>query len=193
MEGLYLPSAIHTYHSCMILVPRPCTDMQSTNFFLHVSHSWVTLPIPGGLLPVSWQSLIMNCLMNRVGPSTTRGDQVRSWHLVQGDWNSIVDSHRGPIILLWTVQGNWLSYMYWESPWGLIILLCTVQGSIVQGSLTLRPCRRNGLATFASSHCYFHCLKVGSTNQMSEHCHMTIVKLNCIVHWNVTVMPIPFQ
>ena len=36
--------------------------------------------------------------------------------------------------------------------------------------------RRNGLATSASSNCYFRCLKVGSTNQISEHSHTTTVK-----------------
>jgi len=36
--------------------------------------------------------------------------------------------------------------------------------------------RSNGLATSASSNCYFHCLKVGSTIQISERSHMTTVK-----------------
>jgi len=27
----------------------------------------------------------------------------------------------------------------------------------------------------------------------SEHCHMKTVKHNCIMHWTVAVMPIPFQ
>ena len=43
---------------------------------------------------------------------------------------------------------------------------------------------RNGLATFASSNCYFRCLKVGSTNQISEHSHMIAVKPNCVMHLN---------
>ena len=47
--------------------------------------------------------------------------------------------------------------------------------------------RRNGLATSASSNCYFRCLKVGSTNQVSERSHMTTVKPNCIMHWTVAV------
>ena len=51
--------------------------------------------------------------------------------------------------------------------------------------------RKNSLATSASSNCYFRCLIVGSTNQISECCHMTTV--NCIMHWTVTVTPIPFQ
>ena len=42
--------------------------------------------------------------------------------------------------------------------------------------------RRNGLATSASSNCYFRCLKVGSTNQISERSHMTTVKPNCVMH-----------
>ena len=45
--------------------------------------------------------------------------------------------------------------------------------------------RRNGLATSTSSNCYFRCLKVGSTNQISEHNHMTTVKPNCTMHWTV--------
>jgi len=53
--------------------------------------------------------------------------------------------------------------------------------------------RRNGLATSASSNCYFRCLKVGSTNQISERSHMTTVKPNCVMHWTVAVTPIPFQ
>ena len=36
--------------------------------------------------------------------------------------------------------------------------------------------RGNGLATSASSNCYFRCLKVGSTNQIWERSHMTTVK-----------------
>ena len=47
--------------------------------------------------------------------------------------------------------------------------------------------RRNGLATSASSNCYFRCLKVGSTNQVSDRSHMTTVKPNCIMHWTVAV------
>ena len=43
-------------------------------------------------------------------------------------------------------------------------------------------CRRNGLATSVSSNCYFRCLKVGSTNQISECSHMTTVKPNCVMH-----------
>ena len=42
--------------------------------------------------------------------------------------------------------------------------------------------RRNSLATSASSNCYFRCLKVGSTNQISERSHMTTVKPNCVMH-----------
>ena len=53
--------------------------------------------------------------------------------------------------------------------------------------------RRNGLATSASSNCYFRCLKVGSTNQISERSHMTTVKPNCVMHWTVAVTPIPVQ
>ena len=53
--------------------------------------------------------------------------------------------------------------------------------------------RRNGLATSASSNCYFRCLKVGSTNHISERSHMTTVKLNCVMHWTVAVTPIPLQ
>ena len=53
--------------------------------------------------------------------------------------------------------------------------------------------RRNGLATSGSSNCYFCCLKVGSTNQISERSHMTTVKLNCVMHWTVAVTPIPLQ
>jgi len=40
----------------------------------------------------------------------------------------------------------------------------------------------NGLATSMSSSCDLHCQKVGSTNQISEHCHMTTVKPKCIIH-----------
>jgi len=40
--------------------------------------------------------------------------------------------------------------------------------------------RRNGLATSVSSNCY--CLKVGSTNQISQRSHMTTVKPNCLMH-----------
>ena len=43
-------------------------------------------------------------------------------------------------------------------------------------------CRRNGLATSVSSNYYFRCLKVGGTNQISEHCHMTTVKPNSVMH-----------
>ena len=50
-------------------------------------------------------------------------------------------------------------------------------------------CRGNGLATSASSNCYFCCLKVDSTNQIPEHSHMT----NCVMHWAVAVTPIPLQ
>jgi len=53
--------------------------------------------------------------------------------------------------------------------------------------------RRNGLATSTSSNCYFCCLKVGSTNQISERSHMTTVKPNSIMHWTVAVKPIPLQ
>jgi len=53
--------------------------------------------------------------------------------------------------------------------------------------------RRNGLATSASSNCYFCCPKVGSTNQISERSHMTTVKPNYVMHWTVAVMPIPLQ
>ena len=53
--------------------------------------------------------------------------------------------------------------------------------------------RRNGLVTSVSSNCYFCCQKVCSTNQISEHCHMTTVNPNCVMHWNITVMPIPFE
>jgi len=35
--------------------------------------------------------------------------------------------------------------------------------------------RRNGLATSVSSNCYFRCLKIGSTNQISERSHVTAV------------------
>ena len=44
--------------------------------------------------------------------------------------------------------------------------------------------RRNGPATSASSNCYFHCLKVSSTNQISECSHMTTVKPNCVMRLN---------
>jgi len=53
--------------------------------------------------------------------------------------------------------------------------------------------RRNGLATVTSSNCYFRCLKVGRTNQISECSHMTTVKPNCVMHWTVAVTPIPLQ
>jgi len=53
--------------------------------------------------------------------------------------------------------------------------------------------RRNGLATSASSNCYFCYLKVGSTDQISERSHMTTVKPDCIMHWTIAVTPIPFQ
>ena len=43
--------------------------------------------------------------------------------------------------------------------------------------------RRNGLATSMSSNCYFHCQKIGSTNQNSERCHMTTVKHNWVMYW----------
>jgi len=50
-----------------------------------------------------------------------------------------------------------------------------------QCSLALFPGRRrNSLATYASSNCYFRCLKVGSTNQISERSHITKAKPNCI-------------
>jgi len=45
-------------------------------------------------------------------------------------------------------------------------------------------CRRNSLATYVRSNCYFRCQKTGSTNQISKHCHMTILRPNCIIHWN---------
>ena len=45
--------------------------------------------------------------------------------------------------------------------------------------------RRNGLATSASSNCYFRCPKVGSTNQIWERSHMKTVKPNCVMHWTV--------
>ena len=52
-----------------------------------------------------------------------------------------------------------------------------------RGSIASLPGhRRNGLATSASSNCYFHCLKVGSTNQISERSHMIRVKPNCVMH-----------
>ena len=54
-------------------------------------------------------------------------------------------------------------------------------------------CRRNGLATSVSSNCYFCCLKVGSTNQISECSHTTTVNPNSVMHWIVTVTPIPLQ
>ena len=50
--------------------------------------------------------------------------------------------------------------------------------------------RRNSLATYASSNCYFHCQKVGSTNQISEHCHVTI--LNPIAPCVDTLQSRPF-
>ena len=53
--------------------------------------------------------------------------------------------------------------------------------------------RRDGLATSASSNCYFRCLKVSSTDQISERSHMTTVKSNCVMHWTVAVTPIPLQ
>ena len=53
--------------------------------------------------------------------------------------------------------------------------------------------RRNALTTSVSSNCYFPCQKVCSTNKISEHCHMTRVKPNCILHSNVADTPIPFQ
>ena len=62
---------------------------------------------------------------------------------------------------------------------------------ILGGDLASFPGRRrNSLATSASSNCFFRCLKVGSTNQFSEHSHMTTVKPNFVT---VTVMPIPLQ
>ena len=65
---------------------------------------------------------------------------------------------------------------------------------LLAASLASFPgCRRNGLATSASSNCYFRCLKVGSTNQISERSHMTTLKPNCVMHWTVAVTPIPFQ
>jgi len=40
----------------------------------------------------------------------------------------------------------------------------------------------NGLAIYVSSNCYFNCHKGDSTNQISEHYHMTTVKPNCVMH-----------
>ena len=53
--------------------------------------------------------------------------------------------------------------------------------------------RRNGLATSVSSNCYFRCLQVGSTNQISERSHMATVEPNCVMHWTVAVTPILLQ
>ena len=51
-----------------------------------------------------------------------------------------------------------------------------------QGRLASFPGRRrNGLATSASSNCCFRCLKVGSTNPISERSHMTTVELSCVM------------
>ena len=47
-------------------------------------------------------------------------------------------------------------------------------------SLIPRPCRRNRLA---SSNCYFYCQRVGRTNQISEHRHMTeLCRVDCCSH-----------
>ena len=42
--------------------------------------------------------------------------------------------------------------------------------------------RRNGMETSVSSNCFFRCQKVGSTNQISKHDHMTPVKtvVSCV-------------
>jgi len=54
--------------------------------------------------------------------------------------------------------------------------------------------RRNGLATSTSSNCFFLCQKLAVQYQsISEHCHMTTVKPNYVMHWNVAVTPIPFR
>jgi len=52
--------------------------------------------------------------------------------------------------------------------------------------------RRNGLAT-SCSNCYFSCQKVGSTNQISERCHMTAVKPKYVMHLTVAVTPFHFN
>ena len=72
--------------------------------------------------------------------------------------------------------------------WFLALIYCSCK------PLASFPGRgRNCLATSASSNCYFRCLKVGSTNQISEHSHMTTVKPNCVMHWTVAVTSIPVQ
>ena len=60
-------------------------------------------------------------------------------------------------------------------------------------SFTGRTCRRNGLAwqlPYEFKLLYFRCLKVGSTNQISERSHMTTVKpkaLNCRSHASIAI------
>jgi len=49
--------------------------------------------------------------------------------------------------------------------------------------LALFPCPgRNSLEPSMSSNYYLCYQKVGSTNHISECCHMSIVKPNCVVH-----------
>ena len=70
-------------------------------------------------------------------------------------------------------------------------LLCPCELSINHLSLIPRPCRRNGLATSASSNCYFCCQRVDRTNHFSECCNMTTVnQIASCVEMYVAVTPI---
>ena len=50
---------------------------------------------------------------------------------------------------------------------------------LTPASLVPRPLGRNSLATYTSSNCYFHCQRVGGTNQISDRYHMKSVTELC--------------
>ena len=61
-----------------------------------------------------------------------------------------------------------------ESILGFAISLCPIWSRIRPRSQAVLG-GRNGLATSASSNCYFRCQSVGRPNQISDRCHMTTV------------------
>ena len=84
-----------------------------------------------------------------------------------------------------------LRNLIWKMPGVQIIIYVSIIQVLVW--LALFSGRRRETPGNLHEFKLFHYLKVGSTNQIEKHCHMTIIKPDCAVHWNVTVMPIPFS
>ena len=111
-----------------------------------------------------------------VDPEVSTGQFKMHFWIMASLLNFEMNEHRVCLIDVWLFHH---SYNFWiPSP---TLYIC-VHLALFPGH------RRNGLGTCVSSNCYFRCLEVSSTNQISEHCHMTTVKthlhnaLNCSSH-----------